>query len=261
MCPLTSIEHLFDTGAMAIRQEALEQQAVDGVAGLRGMPRHTALQELMGRARPIVPAGEQLLPVLPVLAGVLPWAGLRRGATVAVAGRGATSVALALLAAASAAGSWCAVVGMPSIGVVAASELGVELGRLALVAVPGAEWAAVSAALLDAFDIVLLRPPERPRAVEVRRLAARARERGAVLLVAGAWDGADLRLTVARSGWDGLGRGHGLLRRRRLDVVADGRGAAARQRRGRLWLPAAEDRPTTVVTGPPPARRMRPRTA
>ena len=42
---------------------------------------------------------------------------------------GATSILLALLAGASAAGSWCAVVGMPSLGLVAAAELGIALDR------------------------------------------------------------------------------------------------------------------------------------
>lgn len=232
---------MFDTVAMATRQEALRHRAVGATAAAGDASGREALQELVGRTRPIAPAGEQLLPVHPALVGVMPWAGLRRGATVAVAGRGSTSLALALLAAASAAGSWCAVVGMPSLGLVAARELGVELGRLALVPAPGAGWPSVVAALLDALDIVLIRPPERPRAADARRLTARARERGAVLLVAGPWDGADLRLGVTRSTWDGLERGHGLLRHRRLEVVADGRGAAARPRRGRIWMPAAEE--------------------
>ena len=77
----------------------------------------------------IRPAGDtdeigvhRVLPVLPELSGLLPGRGLRRGSTVAVAtGRaapagGGTSLLLALLAAASQSGSWCAVVGVPGAG-------------------------------------------------------------------------------------------------------------------------------------------------
>src|SRR5581483_11245519 len=63
-------------------------------------------------------AGERMLPVRPELRRLLPGGGLRRGSTVAVrdgAAPGSVSVLLALLAAASAAGSWCAVVGLPTL--------------------------------------------------------------------------------------------------------------------------------------------------
>ncbi|HEX2700312.1 MAG TPA: hypothetical protein VHM89_08945, partial [Acidimicrobiales bacterium] len=179
-----------------------------------------------------------MLPVLPALAGLLPGGGLRRGATVAVTG--STSLALALLAGPSAGGSWCAAVGLPSLGLVAAAELGVAVSRLALVAAPGRDWAAVVAALLDALDVVVVRVPERVPAADGRRLVARARERGAVLVPLGRWDGADVRLSVATSAWEGLDDGAGHLRARLVEVVAEGRGAAARPRRARLWLPAAD---------------------
>jgi hypothetical protein len=192
--------------------------------------------ELKNVARPVSLAGERLLPVLPALEGLLPDGGLRRGSTVAVSG--GSSLALALLAGPSAAGSWCAAVGLPSLGLVAAAEIGVALDRFPLVARPGTDWPAVVAALLDAVDVVLLCPPPHVRTGDARRLAARARERGAVLVVSGGAVPADVRLSVARAEWEGLGRGHGRLRARRMEVVASGRGAAARERRASLWLPA-----------------------
>jgi hypothetical protein len=70
----------------------------------------------------------------------------------------------------------------------------------------------VVAALLDAVDVVLVRPPAGLPAGQARRLAARARERGAVLVPLGTWsEPADLRLAVAASAWHGLGQGHGSL--------------------------------------------------
>jgi hypothetical protein len=219
-----------------------------GVAGgvARTMPldrQHgVAVRELGGRAQPVTLARDQLLPVLPPLADLFPEGGLRRGSTVVVRpgqqGDGATSLAMALMVSASQAGSWCAAVGLADVGPVAAAGLGVCLERLALVPAPGDQWPAVTAALLDAVDVVLVRA-RRPRPADVRRLAARARERGTVLLAySGSWpDGADLRLAVAASAWQGLGQGHGHLQARAVEVAATGRGAAARPRRARMWLP------------------------
>jgi hypothetical protein len=185
-------------------------------------------------------ADERLLPVLPALRPLLPHQGLRRGTTVAVARSAA--LALALVAGASAAGSWVAAVGLPDLGIVAAAETGIALERLALVPVPGARaWPTVVAAFLDAVDVVLVRSPAGLPAAPARRLAARARERGAVLVALGAWsEPADLRLAVTSSDWHGLGQGHGSLRARRVEVVASGRGAAARERRVLLWLPSPD---------------------
>ena len=143
--------------------------------------------ELRNVARPVSLAGERTLQVLPALESLLPDAGLRRGSTVAVAPAepgpfGATSVLLALLAGASVAGSWCAVVGMPSLGLVAAAELGIALDRLALVPDPGPDWPAVVAALLDGIDVVAAAPPGPVSAPLAGRLAARVRQRGSVLV-------------------------------------------------------------------------------
>jgi hypothetical protein len=189
-----------------------------------------ALREIAGRVASVGVAGERTLPVVPPLTGLFPGAGLRRGSVVSVSG--STSLLLGVLAGPSGEGSWAAAVGLPSLGLVAAAEVGIDLVRFALVPSPGSSWSTVVGALLDAIDVVAVRPPGRVRPVDARRLAARARERGAVLVVAGdGFDGADLRLSVVSSSWSGLGRGHGLLRERRLEVAVSGRGAAVRERR------------------------------
>ena len=197
-------------------------------------------------------AGERLLPVLPPLEPLFPTGGLRRGSVVSVAG--STSLALSLLAATSAQGSWCAAVGLPSLGLAAAAELGVVLERFPLVPSVGrgsgpGGWAWVVATLLDAFDVVLARPEAGVKVADARRLTARVRERGAVLVVAGEeWpEPAEVRLSVAAASWEGVGRGHGRLRARRVDVVGGGRGAAARERRMSLWLPQPEGGVREVV--------------
>jgi len=190
-----------------------------------------------------------LLPVLPGLTALLPEGGLQRGTVIAVgvgegtAGGGARTLAFALLAGASAAGSWCAAVGTADPGMLAISELGVALERLAFVPGPGGTWPEVAGILLDDMDVVLVSPPGRVRPGVARRLAARARQRRSVLVVqdvSGAWpEGPDVRLTVEGGGWEGAERGHGHLRGRHVEVVSSGRRSADRGRRMGLWLPAA----------------------
>jgi hypothetical protein len=50
----------------------------------------------------------------------------------------------------------------------------------------------------------------------------------------------DVGLAVTASRWTGLGDGHGCLRGRQVEVVAEGRGAAARPVMARLWLPSSD---------------------
>ncbi|MGH3516852.1 MAG: hypothetical protein ACRDQ7_05435 [Haloechinothrix sp.] len=177
----------------------------------------------------------KLLPVLPELAGVLPFGGLRRGSTVSVGG--SRSLLLALLAEATTQGSWAAVVGMPDLGVVAAAELGVETSRLALVPAPGSELVPVTAALLDGVDLVVV-GCGMPDVRAARQLSARARHRGAVLLAAGTWPGAEVELRCVPGLWNGIdGAGHGYLREREVTAHGCGRGAAARPARARFLLP------------------------
>jgi hypothetical protein len=199
-----------------------------------------------------VPSGRvRMLPVHPDLSGLFPWGGLRRGSTVSV--HGSTSLLLALLAEATAGDSWAGVVGMPDLGVLAAAELGVAVDRLALVRHPGAELPAVVAALLDGMDLVVT-PRAKLTDAQVRRLSARARHRGAVLLTVGAWPGADLELHCASARWDGLEAGAGYLACREVTVRARGRGAAARPVRATLQLPAPGGGIAPVV----PSLRPRP---
>ncbi len=222
------------------------------------------LAVLAERSRPISSSQTRLLPVLPVLAGLFPDGGLRRGSTLVVhsadPGHGAggsggeVSLALALLAAASSAGSWCALVGLAGLGAVAAHDLGVDLARLALVPRPGAAWAEVTATVIDGVDLVVLLPPFPPRAAMARRLVARVRERQSVLVVApgrSGWpEGPDLRLEIGDQGWEGPGTGEGSLERRRMTVTVTGRRSAARPRRRQLWLPSATGAVAEAGTGP-----------
>lgn len=201
-------------------------------------------------------APERLLAVPDALAGLLPLGALQRGSTVVVAG--STSLVLGLLAEASRSGSWVALVGLPGVGVLAAHELGIALDRVVLVPDPGADGPTVVAALLDGVDVVVVGPGAALSDGDRRRLSARARERSSVLLPTTPWPGAHVVLTARAEEWQGLGRGHGRLRSRRLVVERQGRGSAARPVRAQVDLPAdarperpADAGPVLEVVGAP----------
>lgn len=225
---------------------------------------NAALDEAIRRVGRLAPATLDTrppLPVAPALGAVLPH-GLRRGNTVAVAGGVAsTSLTLALVGAASAAGSWCTLVGLPPLTAEGIAGFGLDLRRLAVIpaaALTPAGWTTAVGALLDAVDVVVVRPPARLPDGDVRRLLARARSRGAVLLVVTAadrsWPGADVRLQAEHVSWSGIvttsssgavptpagvttpPAGYGRLRARQVTVTGVAKGRSSRPTR--LWLPS-----------------------
>ena len=257
---------MFDTGRMADPESAPgnipENTPADDVP--RGG--RDRLRLLGERVAPLVGARERTLPVLAPLRDLLPGGALQRGWVITTGGDGATSLALAVAAGPSAAGSWTAVVGEDGLGLAAAAEAGVVLERLLMVTAlePRAAAEAV-AALVGSVDIVLLGSEIRLRTADHRRLAARLRERGSVLIRlggdgshgAGVWTGgarlsrerasdlhgADVCLRVVSSRWNGLGDGWGLLRSRHVSVRVTGRGAAGRPRTVDLLLPGPDGSP------------------
>ncbi len=186
------------------------------------------------------------LSVLPALSGLFPYGSLQRGTAVSVAGSlgcsGALSMAMAVVAGPSAGGCWTAIVGVVDLGFAAAAAMGVAPDRTAVVPeVSSGSWAMVVGAFIDAFDIVVVAPAHDPGAADVRRLRARMRERGAVLIdVSGRRLDVDLHLAVTASRWSGLDRGHGHLRSRRVSVVSVGRGVASRPSQVDLLLPGPD---------------------
>lgn len=222
--------------------------------------RRERLSKLVPKIAPVTFARDRVLPVAAALEPLLPEAGLIRGSIVGCQGPTALSVALAMVAGASAAGSWLAVVGVPSLGLRAASEVGIALDRLVMVAEPARDageepWTNVLSALIDGFDLVVLRADV--RAATARRLQSRLQVRGAVLVVVGDPGpfSCDVTVTCGPGTWEGLGHGSGRLVQRRLTVVASGR-RLPRERRLEVWLPGPEGLVAAVTTPPPlPAER------
>lgn len=219
----------------------------------------TRASSLATAARTPLATGSQIEPghhrVLDGLSGLL-GPGLRRGASYLV--EGSLSLCLAMTAGASQDGGWCAIVGLPGLGVQAAAGLGIDLDRLAVVPQPGTHWLEVTATLADAVDVIVLSPQASARDADVRRLAARLRQRGCTLVVHGRrWIGTEARLTVTGSQWVGtLPHGRGYLSARHALVTLSGKGAPVTER---LWLPAPDGgvRPACETGGAAALRAVR----
>ena len=121
------------------------------------------LGALASRVRPTAASRTRLLPVPGPLVPLMPDGGLRRGSVVHCTGEGALSLMLAVVGAASAAGSWCGLVGVEDLGALAAAGYGVDLRRLVVVRAPAAQWAVAAGRLLEGFDVVAVEPPGRAR--------------------------------------------------------------------------------------------------
>ena len=202
-------------------------------------------QELQDRIRQM--QGTRLetrsLPTHPAIASLLPGGALQQGGAYSV--ERSSTLIMALLAGPSAAGSWCGVVGMPEFGVEAAAGYGIDLERLVLVPHPGDQWLQVTAAIADVMTVVVTRPPKQASDGQVARLAARLRQRGATLIVLGAWPQTEAMLSITDSNWSGIGHGHGHLTAREVTVTVSTR-TNGRPRSARLWLPDREARFSTA---------------
>ena len=146
------------------------------------------------------------------------------------------SLAVSLAVAATASGSWLAVVGVPTFGLEAAEEFGIPLERVVGVdpgdqRAVGESWAELVGATFDGFEVVITKVPRRLNAVLARRVQAPPES--------------------SRSGADHARCARTLLRRRRVA----GQRSALGGRRRRVGLPArpAGRRHVVGATCPAPA--------
>ena len=206
-----TIEHMFESVPSSVASPTLAAS------------REATLGALRQKIRRLEP-GQLAAPALPVLPGVdtlFPEGGLKPGVAYALPSH--TSVVWALIARATTQGHWVASVGNDHLGFVAAAEYGVNTDRLLVV--PRVEgWWSVVSALVDVVSIVVFRPRgPLPPPQSRDTLLARARERGATLLVCGDWPGAHARISVEDTRWSGLSDGHGLLASQRLTLLSEPR--------------------------------------
>ena len=222
---IDTIEHMFETG------EVSPTAAVVAPPG-------AGVQQLQSRIRQMqaTKLDTRRIPTHPAIAELLPGGGLKPGAVYSV--ERSALLLMALLAPPSAAGSWCAVIGVPEFGVEAAQHFGIDLERLVLVPHPADQWLAVTSAIADVMGVVVTRPPQRASDSSVARLSARLRQRGTTLLVLGTWPQSEAMLSLSQSEWHGIGSGHGHLTSREVTVTVTNR-VTGRPRSARLWMPDA----------------------
>ena len=194
---------------------------------------NVALEVLAGEIAPLGLARDRTLPVDDALVELFAEPGLVRGQVLSCRGAGATTIAMSLAARPVADGAWLAVVDLPTLGLDAATDLGIPLERVVRVDVAEpSRWADVVAAAADGFEVIIARVPDGAAAMPLRKLAGRLRQRGAVMIVVG--DPGAMRCDGTVTGdtveWSGLGAGWGHLQHRQLLVEASGRRLPGRRR-------------------------------
>ncbi|MDN5820421.1 MAG: hypothetical protein L0H39_02920 [Brachybacterium sp.] len=204
------------------------------------------------------------LPVPGPLAALFPRGSLRAGSSVALEGAACTSLLLSLAVAAAGEDSWCAIAGMPDLGLRSALDAGLDPCRLALAPAGGDQRPQVLSALADGVGVLVLGPELDLAPALWRSLLGRARTADTLVLAAGPPGRADLTLRATTQGWTGLGQGSGRLRRRRLEITAEGRGIAG-HRTTQVLLPQvtgkiteAPQTPASSPAGVSPMRLLQP---
>lgn len=218
----------------------------------------TALQP---SARPVSEAEDDglgtRLPVPGPLRTLFPRGSLRAGSSVALEGAASTSLLLSLAVAAAGEDSWCAIAGMPDLGLRSAMDAGLDPCRLALAPADGEQRPQVLSALADGVGVLVLGPDLDLAPALWRSLLGRARTADTLVLAAAPPGRADLTLRSTAQGWSGLGQGSGRLRRRRLEITAEGRGIAG-HRSAEVLLPQVDGMLAAVHAGASAGAAARP---
>ena len=183
-------------------------------------------------------AGFGPIPVAPALASLLPSSGLERGGVYACSGDAPMSLLFSLVATATSVGSWLAFVDVPRVGLMAAHEYGMALQRVMFVNSGGhtQSYAQVVGALVDGVDLVVVSSPA-CSAAEARRIVARAKASGSVLIILGRAGqfSPDVVLSSSTTEW----HFHTHASSRTMSVQAHGR-RVYNQRALTVQLPAAD---------------------
>jgi hypothetical protein len=238
---IDTLEHMFEYGQVSSVSTHAFSATAEALPSAPGVSASTdRVAELQSRITQMQSRtlNSPLIPTHRAIGKLLPGGGLQQGSVYSI--DPSTMLLMALLAPPSAAGSWCAVIGVPEFGIEAAERFGVDLERLVLVPHPGDQWLAVTAAIADVVDVVVTRPPSRASDSAVARLASRLRQRKSTLLMMGSWPQSEAMISLGESRWHGIGEGHGHLAAREVTVTVTSKNAA-RPRSARLWLPDSSE--------------------
>ncbi|MBB5916806.1 hypothetical protein BJY24_005718 [Nocardia transvalensis] len=185
------------------------------------------------------------------IGALLPGGGLAYGSVVGC--RGSTGILTGLLAAATGSGAWAAIVGgrRQRIGLLAVTEMGGRLDRLAVIDASGGDPLETVSVLADGVPLIVCDTPAAVPPKRAQTLTAKIRNQQGILVITDRVRGIrpDLTLTARPTAIHGLGPGYGRLRELHLTLEVSGRNT--RPRRGELrltangngrtaWAPAAE---------------------
>ena len=205
------IEHLFDmekgvvTAVTALVPSGARDRLVQARLALRLAEERTGLRDAAALE---VQRAVSSAPTSPSMSAASAAAGSSQTASLmaltaaqdsgALSLQGSATLLLAALALRQGSADWCAAVGADEVGWCAAVEVGLDLDRVLTVpasALDDASIPTVVSTLLDGVDALLIGSTvaERLRPQHRRRLLARARERGHLILTSAPWEGARIR--------------------------------------------------------------------
>ncbi|MGW5312885.1 hypothetical protein ACWEQ0_23755 [Nocardia thailandica] len=200
----------------------------EDVAGLSGVQTAAMVRQRLGRAAEV--DTRPRLPLPAPIAELLP-AGVVRGST--IAHHGSMTLVLGIVAAVSAAGGHVALVeptDRPTIalGLLAVAELGGDLGKVAVIGPVREDHVPVVHTLLDGVDLVVAGPGRAgglaPRSARILQARARKCESTLLLTEGQRVEAADLATAARCVGFEGLGRGRGVIRTQLHQVMLAPRG-------------------------------------
>ena len=209
--------------AIGILEQMFENKPLPSIPTFGRRPNGEAgIQMLRGRIKEIEGSNtdSSIFPVNSALLSLFPEGGLAKGASYSL--DRSASLLWSLIAEPTRQGVWCAIVGVPDLGIGIAKELGVNTNRIVLIPTPGPKWMAILGDLIETVGICVLGSFSAPAARQLSALHSRLRSYKTSLLVRANWPNSKTSFAVAHQ-WNGAGLGEGLLQTHYLHITAKSR--------------------------------------
>lgn len=114
---------------------------------------------------------------------------------------GSATLAMQFLQAASASGTWCAVLGVRDFGYEYAASIGMRLDRMVSIPHLGVDWMSTAAALAGAACTLLITPPTPPTSAQAERILSKLRAHGSALVSTSKWPHALATVQIEATHW------------------------------------------------------------
>jgi len=206
--------------AVAIIEQMFENKPMPPMPVFGKHPNDGAkIQLLRGQIKKIESSttDSSVFPMDSALVSLFPKGGLCKGSSYSL--DSSASLLWSLVAESTKQGIWCAIIGIPDLGIGIAKEVGVNINRVVLIPSPGPKWMAVLGDLIETVGICVLGSFSAPGATQLSTLHSRLRNHKTSLLVRATWPNSKTSFAVTHQ-WSGVRSGEGLLQTHHLHITA-----------------------------------------